>query len=100
VHILFVHKDYPAQFGLIARYLAQKMGYECTYLTAIPAPGPGSVDVMVSPWGPASSAPSVRTVDGVRLINIPSAAAPPATAITVARSSKTPLPTASRLTKR
>jgi glycosyltransferase involved in cell wall biosynthesis len=71
VHILFVHKDYPAQFGLIARYLAQKMGYECTYLTAIPAPGPGSVDVMVSPWGPASSAPSVRTVDGVRLIQYP-----------------------------
>ena len=33
MHILFVHKNYPAQFGHIARYLVEKEGFRCTFAT-------------------------------------------------------------------
>jgi glycosyltransferase involved in cell wall biosynthesis len=32
MHILFIHKVFPAQFGHIARYLVQKEGVQCTYV--------------------------------------------------------------------
>ncbi len=33
MHILFVHKNFPAQFGQIATYLARNDGCECTFLS-------------------------------------------------------------------
>ena len=32
MHILFIHQNYPAQFGHIARYLVQLKGLRCTFL--------------------------------------------------------------------
>ncbi len=37
MHVLFVHQNYPAQFGHIAKYLAREMGYRCTFVSEKPA---------------------------------------------------------------
>jgi glycosyltransferase involved in cell wall biosynthesis len=37
MHILFVHQNFPAQFGHIARYLIQEHGYRCTFVSRKPA---------------------------------------------------------------
>ncbi len=36
MHILFVHKNYPAQFGHIARHLIDKHGFRCTFASEKP----------------------------------------------------------------
>ena len=33
MHILFVHQNFPAQFGHIARYLIREYGYQCSFVT-------------------------------------------------------------------
>lgn len=33
MHVLFVHPNYPAQFGCIARRLAGESGWTCTFCT-------------------------------------------------------------------
>ena len=33
MHILFVHKNFPAQFGHVAAHLVEKKGYECTFVS-------------------------------------------------------------------
>lgn len=33
MHILFVHQNFPAQFGHIARELIERHGYQCTFVT-------------------------------------------------------------------
>ena len=33
MHILFIHPNFPPQFGHIATYLFQHYGYRCTFLT-------------------------------------------------------------------
>jgi glycosyltransferase involved in cell wall biosynthesis len=38
VHVLFVHKNFPAQFGHIAAHLVQQRGYRCTFASET-APG-------------------------------------------------------------
>ncbi len=38
MHILFVHKNFPAQFGHIAAHLIQEKGYRCTFVSET-APG-------------------------------------------------------------
>jgi glycosyltransferase involved in cell wall biosynthesis len=37
MHILYVHQNFPAQFGHIARYLVQSRGWQCTFLSETPA---------------------------------------------------------------
>jgi len=37
MHILFVHQNFPAQFGHIASYLATHKGYRCTFASEKPA---------------------------------------------------------------
>ncbi len=41
MHILFVHQNYPAQFGHIASHLVQKHGIRCTFVSQHP---PGQAD--------------------------------------------------------
>jgi glycosyltransferase involved in cell wall biosynthesis len=41
MHVLFVHQNYPAQFGHIAAYLVQKKGFRCTFVSQQP---PGHAD--------------------------------------------------------
>ena len=36
MHILFVHQNFPAQFGHIAGHLVQKHGYRCTFVSELP----------------------------------------------------------------
>ena len=36
MHILFVHKNYPAQFGHIARHLIDQHGFRCTFVSEKP----------------------------------------------------------------
>lgn len=36
MHILFVHKNFPAQFGHIARHLIDKHGFRCTFASEKP----------------------------------------------------------------
>lgn len=31
MHLLFIHQNFPAQFGHIAAYLSQHKGYRCTF---------------------------------------------------------------------
>jgi hypothetical protein len=40
MHILFIHQNFPAQFGHIAAYLVKCKGYRCTFASQAP---PGNV---------------------------------------------------------
>ena len=37
MHVLFVHQNYPAQFGHIAKYLVADHGFRCTFVSRKPA---------------------------------------------------------------
>ncbi len=41
MHVLFVHQNFPAQFGHVARRLVRDHGWQCTFLSRNP---PGSAD--------------------------------------------------------
>ena len=36
MHVLFVHKNFPAQFGHIASYLIRNHGYRCSFVSELP----------------------------------------------------------------
>jgi glycosyltransferase involved in cell wall biosynthesis len=40
MHLLFVHQNFPAQFGHVARYLIREHGFRCTFVSTKP---PGEV---------------------------------------------------------
>jgi len=44
MHILFVHQNFPAQFGHIAEYLAQRHGFRCSFVSEKPAGRVGSIE--------------------------------------------------------
>ncbi len=35
MHVMFIHPNFPAQFGLIATYLKTKLDWQCTFVTSI-----------------------------------------------------------------
>jgi glycosyltransferase involved in cell wall biosynthesis len=37
MHVMYVHQNYPAQFGHIAAHLAQKLNWKCTFVTQAPS---------------------------------------------------------------
>ena len=37
MHVLFVHPNFPAQFGHVARHLAEREGWRCTFASETPA---------------------------------------------------------------
>ena len=41
MHILFVHKNFPAQFGHIAAYLIKRHGYQCSFVCEL---SPGNIE--------------------------------------------------------
>jgi hypothetical protein len=36
MNLLFVHQNFPAQFGHIARHLVQKLGWRCAFVSETP----------------------------------------------------------------
>jgi glycosyltransferase involved in cell wall biosynthesis len=40
MHVMFIHQNFPAQFGHVAGYLVKKHGYRCTFVSQHP-PGHG-----------------------------------------------------------
>lgn len=55
MHILFVHQNYPGQFGHLANYLATHLGHRCTFVTSCPPknpPGPVELIPFVEVDGP------------------------------------------------
>lgn len=56
MHILFVHQNYPAQFGHIARYLVKHHGFQCTFVSLKPAGiGDGIRRIQYAPQGGATA---------------------------------------------
>lgn len=44
MHVLFLHKNFPAQFGHIAGYLVQEQGFRCTFVSEKPAGWSGGIE--------------------------------------------------------
>ena len=54
MHLLFVHRNFPAQFGHLAQWLAREHGFECTFLSEVPpAPADGVRRLQYQPTGGA-----------------------------------------------
>jgi glycosyltransferase involved in cell wall biosynthesis len=58
MHVLFYHKNYPAQFGHVADHLARRRGWRCTFATEKAAGRVGPVELIH--YTPAGGA-TVRT---------------------------------------
>jgi glycosyltransferase involved in cell wall biosynthesis len=55
MHVLFVHKNFPAQFGHIAAYLIKQKGYRCSFVSETPPGMVGGIQkIQYKPAGGAS----------------------------------------------
>ena len=61
MHLLFVHQNFPAQFGHIARHLVSQRGWACTFVSLTP---PGEVQeitkIQYKPAGGAGGDPLLQ----------------------------------------
>lgn len=92
MHVLFFHKNFPGQFGHIARRLVRKEGFRCTFVCEQPAGGPvarvtdfpagtqwisaappaaASFQVSMSPTPAVPAPPAEEWVEGIRVIRYP-----------------------------
>jgi glycosyltransferase involved in cell wall biosynthesis len=46
MHVLFIHQNFPAQFGHIASYLVQRKGFRCTFVSQHGAGNVGGIEVI------------------------------------------------------
>jgi glycosyltransferase involved in cell wall biosynthesis len=46
MHVLFVHQNYPAQFGHLAQHLAERHGYRTTFVSEKPSGRVGQVEMV------------------------------------------------------
>lgn len=44
MHVLYVHPNFPAQFGHIANYLVRERGWKCTFVSETPPGNVGGID--------------------------------------------------------
>ena len=44
MHILYVHQNFPAQFGHIARHLVRELGWQCSFVSETPAGNVEGID--------------------------------------------------------
>jgi glycosyltransferase involved in cell wall biosynthesis len=44
MHVVFIHQNFPAQFGHVAEYLVKNHGYRCTFVSERPAGVAGGVE--------------------------------------------------------
>src|SRR3954470_5011111 len=44
MHVLYVHQNFPAQFGHIAHHLVEKMKWQCTFVSETPAGNVGGIE--------------------------------------------------------
>jgi hypothetical protein len=44
MHVLFVHQNFPAQFGHVAAYLARRHGFRCTIVSEKAVPSGGGIE--------------------------------------------------------
>src|SRR6185295_18165163 len=46
MHVLYVHQNFPAQFGHIAHHLVEKLGWRCSFVSETPAGNVGGYRAM------------------------------------------------------
>ena len=44
MHVLYVHQNFPAQFGHIAKHLAEKLNWRCTFVSEAPSGTAGGIE--------------------------------------------------------
>lgn len=44
MHVLFIHQNFPAQFGHIAAYLTRRQGFRCTFVSQQPPGNDGGIE--------------------------------------------------------
>jgi len=44
MHVLYVHQNFPAQFGHLAQRLAAQSDWRCTFISQVPATRPGNIN--------------------------------------------------------